>query len=806
MVAYISPMSQRLSTLAIFLLASVPHMAQGQLAISPDRVSLDGPEATEQLQIFHASSVTNDVTRLALITVADPSVVRVNKAGKVEPLREGKTTIHIRQASWSKQIAVQVRGLNKPIPVSFRNEVIPILSKAGCNSGGCHGKAEGQNGFKLSVFGFDPVADHRALVQESRGRRVSLASPRQSLLLLKATAEMPHGGGRKIVAGSLWFQKVSRWISEGGKLENELVKPTASIRVEPAEAIIRPSSKIQLRVIARDEDGNERSVTAEAEYNSNEETIAEVDTTGLVTAADIPGEAGILVRYMGHVAVCRVTLPRRGIKFARPKENNLVDGHVWNKLQRLGIKPSGLTSDGVFLRRVYLDTIGVMPTVAEARKFLADKRPDKRQRLVDHLLTREEYADYWAMKWADILQIDKNIVNPQATVAMTRWLRRQFKDNTPYDQFVSRIVTARGNTQIESPAAFFRVQNSPEKAGRSISQVFLGVRIECAQCHHHPFEKWSQADYFAFSGFFTGVNRRGAPGGGTKILSIGGNNLKHPRTGKLVDPAGLGGPVVKFEPQSDRRKPLAAWMASPKNPYLARTIANRLWAHYLGRGLVEPVDDMRATNPATNEPLLEALAQYLVKNRFDLKKLTRLIVTSRTYQLSAATNPSNRRDAQNYSHALFKALPAEVLLDAICHATKVHEKFIGWPVGYRAVQVWDNHMPSYFFRVFGKPQRVTVCECERGNEPSMAQALHLLNAPETANKLQSRFGRVAKLAATKQSPAKIIEELYLAALARFPSAAESKLMLSAFDGATRRQAAEDVLWTLINTKEFIYNH
>ena len=803
------PMSQRIVALSIFALTLLlrPAVAADPVVVSPKVVQLVGPEASEQLLILDRSGkVTRDITRSAKIQLGRAGVIYIDSNGRVSPIKEGKTEIHIRQGNSSLRVPVEVTGLARPIPVSFRHQIIPILSKAGCNSGGCHGKAEGQNGFKLSVFGFDPSADHRALANQSRGRRLSLGSPAQSLLLLKATGDMPHGGGRKVVKGSLWYRQIARWIGEGAQLANEQVFDTTSIEVEPREVIISPGSKLQLRVTARDKKGNLRSVTAEAEYKSNSEPICEVDHNGLISAADIPGEVGILVRFMGHVAVCRVTLPRQGIEFKRPPEHNFVDRLVWNKLQRLGIKPSPLASDAVFLRRVHLDVIGALPTVAEAKRFLADKRPDKRKRLIDQLLSRNEYADYWAMRWADILQIDKNIVTPQGAVAMTRWLRKQFKQNRPYDEFVRSVVMARGNILVESPAAFYRVHNSPEKAGRSISQVFLGIRIECAQCHHHPFEKWSQRDYYAFAGFFTGVNRLSAPGGGTKILSAGGSNLKHPRTGKVVEPAGLGAPTAKFEPNADRRTRLASWMTSAKNPFVARTIANRLWAHYLGRGLVEPVDDMRATNPATNEPLLDALAQHLINTKFDLHQLTRAILNSRVYQLSSGTNPTNARDEQNYSHSLFKALPAEVLLDAICHATQVPEKFNGWPVGYRAIQVWDNHMPSYFFRVFGKPARVTVCECERGNEPSMAQALHLLNAPETAAKLHSRFGRVARLSATNKRPVEIINALYLAALSRFPLPAESKLMLTAFEGASRRQAAEDVMWTLLNTKEFLYNH
>ena len=503
-----------------------------------------------------------------------------------------------------------------------------------------------------------------------------------------------------------------------------------------------------------------------------------------------------------------MTLPQSDIDFKRPPENNFVDRHAWNKLDGLRIQPSELADDATFLRRVYLDTIGTLPTVAEARAFLDDADPAKRATLIDRLFERDEYADYHAIRWADILRVDKDRVTPQGAVAMTRWLRRQFKDNTPYDRFVRDIVTARGNTLAESAAAFYQVHNKPEHAARSVSQVFLGVRIECAQCHHHPFERWGQTDYFAFSGFFTGIGRKGSLGGGQKIFSQAGKDLQHPRTKETVATAGLGAEPAELPEGTDRRQVLADWMTSPDNPFLARMIVNRLWAHYFGRGLVEPIDDMRATNPATNEPLLEELSKFLIDNRFDLRALTRVMLNSRLYQLSAVPNDTNELDDQNFSRAAWKAMPAEVLLDAFCQATEIPEKFNGWPEGYRAIQVWDNRHPAYFFRVFGKPQRVSVCECERGNEPSIAQALHLMNSEESVRKIRHRDGRAARLAGSQLADDQLIEELYLATLSRRPSDKEIALMRQAFEESSgnRRAATEDVLWTLLNTREFVYNH
>jgi hypothetical protein len=483
-----------------------------------------------------------------------------------------------------------------------------------------------------------------------------------------------------------------------------------------------------------------------------------------------------------------------------------IDRRAWDKLARLGIVPSDLAGDAAFLRRVYLDTIGTLPTAEEARRFLASTEPDKRVRLIDHLLGRDEYADYWTMRWSDILRVDRARIKPQGAVAMTRWLRRQFAENRPYDQLVREIITARGDTLSEKPASFYLVLDSPEEASRSISQLFLGVRIQCAQCHHHPFEKWGQDDYFGLAGFLTGVKRKPLPGGDEALVVQAGSDIKHPRTNRPVPTHALGAAPADFTGVADRRQVLADWMTASDNPFFARAIVNRLWAHYFGRGLVEPIDDLRATNPATNEPLLAELARYLRDLNYDLKAFTRTLLSSRLYQLSAQTNPSNAGDEQNFSHAASRALPAEVLLDAISQVTGVAEKFNGWPEGYRAIQIWDNRMPSYFFRIFGRPVRASVCECERSNEPSIAQALHLMNSPEILSKIRAPHGKARKLADSTQSPKQIIEELYLTALSRVPSAEETTLLLEAFARTDRRTATEDVLWALLNAKEFIYNH
>lgn len=783
------------------------------LRVVPPSVDLRSPEASDQLLVFAEDEHgdTLDVTRRVVYRVADVNVAAVSDTGRVTAVGDGRTEVEVTLEGRRATATVSVRGIASPAPVSFRRDVVAILSKAGCNSGGCHGKAEGQNGFKLSVFGYDAAADHQAIVSQGRGRRVFPAAPDNSLLLLKATARLPHGGGRKVDADSRWHRILRRWIAEGMTLDEPSATSTVRIEVQPNEVTLTAGGAQQLRVVAVDSDGREHAVTAEADFQTNQDAIAGVKRDGLVQATDVPGEAAILVRYLGHVAVCRVIRPRDAGEVERPPENNFVDRLAWDKLLRLRIAASEPADDATFLRRVFLDTIGTLPTPGEASRFLADRSPDKRRRLVAALLERPEYADYWAQRWADLLQVDKDIVGPQSAVAMTRWVRRQIAENVPFDRFARDVLTACGSTLSESPAAFFQVQDDPEKLARSVSQLFLGVRIECAQCHHHPFERWDQQDYFALAGFFTGVERAGAPGGGVKIVDREGKDLSHPRTGVLVPAAGLGAAAADFSQHSDRRRAFADWATSAENPYFARTIVNRLWAHYFGRGLVEPVDDLRATNPATNEPLMDALVEHLVALRFDIKAFTKTLLDSRLYQLSSAANESNRLDEQNYSHAAWKPLPAEVLLDAVSQSTGVDAEFVGWPRGYRAIEIWDNKLPSHFLEVFGRPTRQSVCSCERGVEPSMAQALHLMNAVATSEKIQHRDGRAAALARANLPPRQVVDELYLATLSRFPSDAERRAMLSAFapeptTEAARRAAAEDVLWTLMNTKEFVFNH
>ena len=797
-----------ISIIALFEIACLPLIVAAAPMVNPVEVTLVGPESSQQLVVTQdTANGLIDLTHNSKYRSKNEDIAVVSDRGIVRPVGEGLTEVRVSSSTGTKIIPIHVQHFTDPKPISFRRDIQPILTKAACNSGGCHGKADGQNGFRLSLFGFDDEFDFAAVVKAARGRRVNVAAPATSLFLRKATGDLPHGGGRKIENGGLWYARVLRWLSEGAVLDEPHELETTRIEIFPSTVNMLHDSGQQLQVFAVGSDGTRRCVTREAEFISNATDVAEVGSDGLVQVSTVPGEAAILARYRGQVSVARVRLPQSG-DIQRPMLTNPIDMLVWDRFALLGIQPSELVDDGNFLRRVYLDSIGTLPTVAEARGFLGDSAPDKREKLIEYLLSRGEYADFWAMKWADILRVDRERIQSNGTIAMTRWLREQFANNRPYDEFVTDVITVSGSTVSESPAAFYVVHNDAEKLARSISQAFLGVRIECAQCHHHPFEKWGQHDYFAFAGFFTGVKQKKMGAVAQKIVEGPGQDLTHPRTLQIVPTAGLGAAPIVVGEGSTRRVALAEWMTQPANPFLARMLVNRLWAHYFGRGLADPIDDMRSTNPASNEPLLNMLAERFISDDFDIKKITKFILSSRAYQLSVEVNQSNELDQQNFSHARWKAMSAEVLLDAISQATGVDESFNGWPDGYRAIQIWDNRMPSYFFRIFGKPQRVSVCECERGTEPSIAQALHLMNAPETMAKLRSRFGAVRRLVESNLSEADIVDELYLSTLSRFPVAEERELMVSVFADplSSRQTAVEDILWTLINTREFVFNH
>ena len=698
---------------------------------------------------------------------------------------------------------------DEPRRFNFENDIVPILSKFGCNTSGCHGKAEGQNGFKLSVFGFDPAADYVALTQEGRGRRVLPTDPERSLFLAKASGGIPHGGGVRIFRGTEDYRTLNDWIADGLPFGSPTDPQVESIEVTPRERELHLGEKQPLRVVATYSDGRRLDVTRHARFQSNNEGLAAVDETGLVSAGNVPGDVAVMASYLGQVDVFRALIPRpdRIDNYPPLPEANFIDGLVYAKLRKLHELPSPAAGDSDFLRRVFLDVIGTLPTAEEARNFLKDEHPDRRSRLVERLLARPEFADFWALKWSDVLRVDRQALGHKQAYAYYRWIRDSLAANVPYDRFCRAVIAAEGPLTEAPAASFYKVVTKPGEMGGTLSQVFLGVRIDCAQCHHHPFDRWSQTDYFGMQAFFTQVSFKTAAGAESLVA---GNSAPttHPRTGESVFAHVLATTPPLAEPEGDRRKLLADWMTSPENPWFARNLVNRTWAHFLGRGIVEPVDDVRLTNPPTNPELLDALARSFVDSRFDFKQLIRTITASRVYQASTITNATNERDDQNYARALLRSVEAEVLLDAVCHVTGVPEKFQGMPAGCRAIQLWDSQTPHYFLKLFGRPTRTTACECERTKDPSVAQVLHILNSSELHAKLSHAGGRIARLTAAISDDGKLTEELYLTFYSRFPTETESRTAVGylAARHENRRQAAEDIAWSMLNTTEFVFNH
>jgi hypothetical protein len=688
-------------------------------------------------------------------------------------------------------------------PFHFENQIAPLLSRHGCNSSGCHGKAEGQGGFKLSVFGFDPQADFASIVKEGRGRRLLPEAPDASLLLRKATGRVPHGGGTRLKVGSKDYATLRGWIAAGTPVGDPNAPRVESLRVEPVERVLTPRASQQLRVVARYTDGREADVTDHARFQTNHDGLASVSVAGLVTAADTPGEVAVMAAYLGQVAVFRAIIPRPGPPVAGEKlpQFNFIDELVDRKLAKLNVAPSLLCDDATFLRRATLDLTGTLPTPDEARAFLANRAADKRAKLVEALLTRPAFADYMALKWSDVLRVDRQALGHRRAYTYYKWIRDSFVANKPFDRFATELLTAEGPLSEVGPANFYLAVPKPGEAASTLAQVFLGVRIACAECHHHPADRWSQADYTGMVAFFVPVTVR------ESVVSRGDAVAKHPRTGETVFAHAIGTKPPAANPPGDRRPDLARWMTDPANPYFARNLANRVWGQLLGRGLVEAVDDVRATNPPSNPELLDALAKFTDESKYDVRQLIRLICASRVYQASTAPNATNEKDEQNFSRAYFKRPDAEVLLDMIGDATGVPDRFPGSAPGTRAIQLWDNKARHDFLKLFGRPVRASACECERNHEPSPSQVLNLLNSAEIQRKLSHETGTAAKLALGTLTDAALVEELYLRFYSRLPTANERDTATEYLRKARdRRKAVEDLTWALLNSLEFLFNH
>jgi hypothetical protein len=786
------------------------------LAIEPATATLRGRDSVQQLVVTAklAGDVLRDATTSAKYSSSDDKVARVEPSGAIFPVADGTAEITVEIAGKTAKVAVTVSHTAEELPINFPNQIVPIFTKLGCNSGGCHGKASGQNGFKLGLLGFEPTLDYEALVKEARGRRLFPAAPDRSLLLVKATGQVPHGGGKRMDAGNHEYNLIRRWIITGmpyGKPDDPVV---AKITVNPPHRLLPRGGQQQITVTAHYSDGSNEDVTRHAQYESNETDIAVVDSGGLVKSLDSSGEAAVMARYQGTVAVFRATVPL-GKPIAQYPDfppKNFIDQHTLAKWKQLGIVPSELASDSEFIRRAMIDICGTPPTPAEVQAFLADNDPNKRDKLIDQLLEREEYADYFTLKWADILRVKRrgNPLLRRSTYGFSRWIKEQLLLDTPYDQFVRSVLAAQGDVNINPPVGWYREIRTPEAAVDDAAQVFLGLRIQCARCHHHPFEKWSQDDYYGFAAFFARVGRKPDPEnpqGDQRIFALRSGEINHPKTSKPMKPKGLDGPELDVPADQDRRQHLADWLGDTANPFFARAACNRMWTHFFSRGIVNPEDDMRVTNPPSNPELLDALAKDFIEHKYSIKHLIRTICKSRTYQLSSIPNEFNKHDKQNYARYYPKRMQAEVMHDAIVAVTGSPTSFGGLPAGTRAIALPDESSATYFLTVFGKPQRESACECERVGQANLAQSLHLLNSNEIQGKISGGTRVNAWMADQAKTDSDKLTELWLACFARTPTADEMELATKHIEAKKdkKKEAYEDIMWALINTKEFLFN-
>ena len=810
------------------------EVCQAELIVTPRDIRLSGRLAASQLLVTAAAT---DMTRDVKYTLEPAGIVEVSSSGFLKPLADGRASLRVELGGETVTVPIFVERVSAAEPVDFERDVQPILSRYSCNAGACHGKQRGQNGFQLSLLGFDSDFDYDALAKEGRGRRVFGPAAERSLLLLKPIGDLPHGGGKRIERGSSEYRMLYDWITAGMPRRVEAAPKLTGISVEPADRILPKQTRQQLRVTAKYHDGSTRDVTRLTAYLSNEAALVGVNETGLLTAGPIVGDTAVMARYLGHIAVSVVAVPHAdpvaADVYAKLPQQNFIDGQVWAKLKTLNLTPSEPCAEHTFLRRAYLDIIGRGPTVDEARRYLDEvasvsgtalaagqSQPPAacavplkhREALIDGLLAHPEYAEHWANKWTDLLRPNPYHVGVKATLAYDTWIRDAFRKNKPYDQFVRELVTARGSTFRNGNAVMFRDRRSPEDLTTIVSQLFLGVRLECAKCHHHPFEAYGQDEFYSFAAYFAKIGRKGtgisAPISGSEEFIFAGTNgaVKHPLTQAAMTPKPLFGTAPSLEGVDDPREVLAAWITSSENPFFVQVISNRVWADLMGRGLVDPIDDLRATNPPSNAPLLKALGDDFRAQGHDLKKLIRRIATSYVYSLSSLPNERNAVDQRNFSRHYRQRLRAEVLLDTVSLATGVREDFEAMPAGSRAKELWTARIDSLFLDAFGRQDPNQDPPCERTLDTTIVQSLHLMNSNTLAKKVASDGNRADELAKSDKPPAQIVEEVYLALYARRPNADELQTGTSLFaePNTNRRQATEDLMWALINTPEFVF--
>lgn len=759
------------------------------------------------VRLTEPNGVNRDVSTEAKFTVADPTKAKVDK-GFVLPLADGETKLKVEWKGRTTEIPVRVTEAAKDSAISFRRDVMPVLMKAECNR--CHGAARGQDGFRLSLWGFDPDGDHFRITREMPGRRINLAVPEASLLLTKADGSAPHTGGKRFEKGSELYNTLLRWLESGAPKDEANVPTCTSVEILPKKLVLEsPGQKFKVTVRAHYSDGTDRDVTTTSLYMTSNESAAKIDDGGLITTGQ-RGEAFVMARFATHTVVSQVIVIPKGLQYEWPQqvdERNYVDALVNSKLQNLRILPSDMSKDETFLRRVYIDMIGLLPTSEEVVKFVADQDPKKRERVVDELLQREEFVDQWALKWSELLQIrtEANRGSYKSTLSYYTWLHDKLKKNVPINQIARELISSNGSNFENAAANYYQFEQDPLKLAEDTAQAFFGIRIQCAQCHNHPFDQWTMEDYRGFVAFFTQVGRKNGEDPRERIVyNKGEGESKHPVGDKVIAPKFLGGAAPDTKGK-DRRQVLAEWIASPENPWFARHIANLVWAQYMGRGIVEPVDDVRISNPASNPELLQELGKKLVEYNYDLRRLVRDICTSRTYQLSTRPNTTNELDDRNFAKATIRRMRAEVLLDCISQVTETKDNHRGLPVGERAVKIADGRTSNYFLTTFGRATRETICSREEVG-PTLSQALHLLNGATIDQKVKTNIV-INKLIGMNKTPTEVIEDLFLRCFGRQPTA-EELLKLEPHWGVSEQQkdVYQDVFWALLNAKEFMFNH
>lgn len=790
-----------------------------KLEIFPDKFALETKRDFHQVVVMatFADATTRDVTRFANLRVADPAIASL-KGDVIQSLADtGATELIATLGDMTTKVPVEIREGTKDRAISFRLDVMPVFLRGNCNSGGCHGAARGKDGFRLSLFGMDPAGDYIRLTREMVGRRINLAIPEESTLVEKAVGSVPHSGNQCYAEDSQYNQTILEWISNGAPNDAKEIATVTGIEVYPKQMVLEGQGNTQqMTVRATYSDGTDRDVTKLALFMSNNDPTASVSKDGLITSGD-RGAAFVLARYDVYSVTAQVLVIPEKIEYERPKlaETNYIDKLVNENLHKLRILPSGICTDEEYVRRAYIDVIGLYPKADEVRAFLADASPNKREALVDGLVQRKEFTELWVMKWAELLQIRSNIPGNnnrppfyKNALLYHNWLADRIGKNVPLDEIVIELLSATGGTVSNPPVNFYQTELDQLKLTENVAQVFMGMRIQCAQCHNHPFDRWTMDDYYGFKAFFSQIGRKNTDDPQEVIIfNNKSGESRHFLTQAVMKPKFLGGDTPEIKSGEDRRRVLAEWLVSPKNPYFARNIANITWAHFLGTGIVEPVDDVRVSNPPSNPELLAALAENLVTSKYDMRKLVKDICTSMTYQRSTKVNETNASDNKNFSHAQVRRVRAEVLLDAISQITETPNKFQGLPLGARAVQIADGAVSNYFLTTFGRAKRESVCSCEVKMEPTLSQALHLMNGDAVNDRIKQ--GKVVtKLIEAKKTDREVVEDLYLRVFGRMPMDKEWQPIQQTLAAAPeqRQQALEDVFWALMNSKEFYFNH